>query len=166
ERATVERHARSLRFVLEAMSANDQVTVDALYSQNPLFFVHDGTGSTDDARLLEPYIGDDIPVFALPSSSSSGKPPARTVEEMATRLVKMIHEIRPHGPYRLAGRSFGGVLAYEMATQLLGEDEAVELVGLFDPERPGRAYIPQPIPAPVHLFGQQHADGAFRTIEK
>ncbi len=166
ERATVERHARSLRFVLEAMSANDHLTVDALYSQNPLFFVHDGTGSTDDARLLEPYIGDGIPVFALPSSSSSAKPPARTVEEMATRLVKMIHEIRPHGPYRVAGRSFGGVLAYEMATQLLGEDEAVELVGLFDPERPGRAYIPQPIPAPVHLFGQQHADGAFRTIEK
>jgi arthrofactin-type cyclic lipopeptide synthetase C len=51
---------------------------------------------------------------------------------MAARLVRMIREVQPVGPYRLAGWSFGGVLAYEIAVQLVGRDEAVEFVGMFD----------------------------------
>jgi arthrofactin-type cyclic lipopeptide synthetase C len=44
----------------------------------------------------------------------------------------MIREVQPSGPYRLAGWSFGGVLAYEVATQLIGRDEVVEFVAMFD----------------------------------
>ncbi|MEX5585754.1 thioesterase domain-containing protein, partial [Pseudomonas lurida] len=36
------------------------------------------------------------------------------------------------GPYRVAGWSFGGVLAYEVAMQLLGLDESVAFLGLID----------------------------------
>jgi thioesterase domain-containing protein len=192
ERETVERHVGHLRHVLEAMAANDQLTADAFSldagdtretaragghgrpvtiraagSQTPLFLVHEGTWSTAHAQVLEPHIGNDMPVYVLPAPSSA-EAPARTIEEMATQLVRMIHEIRPGGPYRVAGWSSSGVLAYEIATQLLGEDEVVEFVGMFDGEFPGgpagfgdvegrrvlgdavRGYIPQPIPAPVH----------------
>jgi arthrofactin-type cyclic lipopeptide synthetase C len=40
--------------------------------------------------------------------------------------------VQRFGPYRIAGWSFGGSLAYEIATQLLGEDETVEFLGLLD----------------------------------
>jgi len=70
-------------------------------------------------------------VYALPAPSPS-EPPLRTVEGMAARLVRMIREVQPSGPYRLAGWSFGGVLSYEVAAQLIGRDEVVELVGMFD----------------------------------
>ncbi|WP_248128339.1 alpha/beta fold hydrolase, partial [Pseudomonas sp. W2Aug9] len=45
--------------------------------------------------------------------------------------------IQPHGPYRVAGWSFGGVLAYEIAMQLLGLDESVAFLGLID------SYVPR-----------------------
>ncbi|MGO4778454.1 thioesterase domain-containing protein, partial [Lysobacter sp. 2RAB21] len=45
--------------------------------------------------------------------------------------------VQPSGPYRLAGWSGGGHLAYEMAQQLLGEDESVEFLGMIDSGRPG-----------------------------
>lgn len=42
------------------------------------------------------------------------------MECLATRLIKVMRQAQPEGPYRLAGWSFGGVLAYEIAQQLRG----------------------------------------------
>jgi len=51
---------------------------------------------------------------------------------MATRMVRMIRSVQPAGPYRVAGWSLGGTIAYEIATQLVGAHEQVEFIGLFD----------------------------------
>ncbi len=107
-------------------------------SKSPLFLVHEGAGSVAYAWVLQPHIDAEIPVFALPATAASG-PRLRTVEGMATRLVRMLREVQPVGPYRLAGWSFGGVLAYEMASQLIGQDQAVEFVGMMDTYHPAVA---------------------------
>ncbi|HEX2093470.1 MAG TPA: alpha/beta fold hydrolase, partial [Longimicrobiaceae bacterium] len=99
--------------------------------EQPLFLVHEGSGSVAYAQVLHRYLDSGIPVYALPAVSAQ-EPPLRTVEGMATRLVRMVREIQPEGPYRLAGWSVGGVLAYEMAVQLLGQDQAVEFLGMMD----------------------------------
>jgi len=45
------------------------------------------------------------------------------------------------GPYRLAGWGFGGLLAYEIASQLIARDEEVAFLGLIDsPAPPGRTH--------------------------
>ena len=44
----------------------------------------------------------------------------------------MIREVQPEGPYRIGGYSFGAILAYEIATQLIGIEQEVELLALFD----------------------------------
>jgi amino acid adenylation domain-containing protein len=116
-------------------------------SQPPLFLVHEGAGSIAYAQVLHPHVGGDIPVYALPPSPADA-PPA-TVEGMATRLVRMIREVQPSGPYRVAGWSFGGVLAYEVASQLIGQDEVVEFVGMFDSYHPVRAGV-------SHDVAQEH----------
>jgi thioesterase domain-containing protein len=47
-------------------------------------------------------------------------------------MINMIRAVQPTGPYRIAGWSFGGVLAYEIAAQLIGADQKVDFVGLLD----------------------------------
>ncbi|HET7461385.1 MAG TPA: amino acid adenylation domain-containing protein, partial [Longimicrobium sp.] len=111
------------------------IPVRAAGSQPPLFMMYEGTGSVAYAQVLHAHVDGDIPVYALPAPSLS-EPPLHTVEAMAARLVAMIRQVRPSGPYRVAGWSFGGVLAYEVATQLVGQGQAVEFVGMFDSYAP------------------------------
>jgi thioesterase domain-containing protein len=97
----------------------------------PLFLVHDGDGHLLYAHALTPYLDEGIPVYGLPVDRA-GVGHRRTVQEMAARMVRIIRETQPVGPYRLAGYCFGGTLAYEMAMQLRGEDDSVEFLGMFD----------------------------------
>jgi thioesterase domain-containing protein len=97
----------------------------------PLFFVHEVSGEVDYAPPLTRHIDADIPVYGL-VGSRLGETSFRTMYAMAKRLVRIIRAVQPCGPYRIAGWSFGGTLAYEIVTQLLGEDETVEFVGLID----------------------------------
>ncbi|MDB4951640.1 MAG: hypothetical protein JWM27_4289, partial [Gemmatimonadetes bacterium] len=105
-------------------------------SRPPLFLVHEGAGSTAYAQVLHPHVDPEVPVYALPAPSLADASP-RTVEGMAARLVRMIRQVQPTGPYRVAGWSFGGTLAYEIALQLIGDDDQVEFVGLIDSYHPG-----------------------------
>ncbi len=57
---------------------------------------------------------------------------APTVPELASDYVEIIRQHQPHGPYRLAGLSFGGIVAYEVAQQLRASCEEVAFVGLID----------------------------------
>ncbi len=100
----------------------------------PLFLVHEISGEVRYGHELMHHIDADIPIYGL-----TGEPPSeislRTVQGMATRFVQAIRAVQPAGPYRIAGWSFGGMLAYEIAAQLTGEDEKVEFLGLLDTYR-------------------------------
>jgi arthrofactin-type cyclic lipopeptide synthetase C len=71
------------------------------------------------------------------------------------------------GPYRLAGWSFGGILAYEMAAQLIGQDQAVEFLGMIDTYHPsfagtGAGDRGHGVYLPLHVFrgeGTGESDG-------
>jgi thioesterase domain-containing protein len=56
-----------------------------------------------------------------------------SIQQFATKYLEIIRRTQSHGPYRLAGWSMGGLIAYEMAYQLLNVGESVEFVGLIDP---------------------------------
>ncbi|HEX6371263.1 MAG TPA: thioesterase domain-containing protein, partial [Longimicrobium sp.] len=117
------------------VSADRAVAVRATGAEPPLFLAHAGAGSIAYAQVLHPHVGGQVPVYALPAPPSSDAAP-RTVEEMGARLVGMIREVQPAGPYRVAGWSFGGVLAYEIASQLIGQNETVEFLGMIDTYAP------------------------------
>jgi thioesterase domain-containing protein len=55
------------------------------------------------------------------------------MEEIAEELVLAIRNKQPHGPYRLGGFCLGGVVAYEVATQLTTLGQEVELLTLIEP---------------------------------
>ena len=123
----------------EALSQPDGlVVVRAGAHGTPLFLLHEFSGRDVYFPTLAQHIGGEFPIYGLPGVTL-GQPQLRTLECMAQRMVGIIRAVQPHGPYRLAGWSFGGVLAHEVAQQLLGLDEPVEFIGMLD------SYAPNPL---------------------
>ncbi len=60
----------------------------------------------------------------------------RTVEARARGHLEDLRRIHPRGPYVLAGHSFGGLVALEMAEQLRADGDVVPLVVLLDTDLP------------------------------
>ena len=128
---TPESLAARIRGAEGAPCGDRAIPVRPAGTESPLFLVHEGSGSTAYAQVLHPHLDAAVPVYALPDLPAvEGRP--RSVEEMAARLARMIREVQPAGPYRVAGWSFGGVLAYATAARLLAEGGEVEMVGMMD----------------------------------
>src|SRR5687767_11584834 len=87
--------------------------------RRPLFLVHPLAGLVFPYYELALHLGPDQPVYGLQSIGIAGKAsPLIQVEAMAEHYLAAIHQVQPEGPYQLAGWSFGGTLALEMAHQL------------------------------------------------
>ena len=109
------------------------VTIRAGGTLAPLFLVHPGEGEVGYARELAQSLSPDLPVHALAASGfQRGEIAANRIEDMARVYVQALRGVQPHGPYRLAGWSVGGTIAWEMAQQLIGADEQVSFLGLID----------------------------------
>ncbi len=100
----------------------------------PLLLFHPG-GST--CTVYRPLL-DRLPA-GVPCAGFE-RVPGTSIEERVERLLPLVRARRPHGPYRLAGWSFGGALAYGVAARLADEGETVELVALIDTMLP----LPEP----------------------
>ncbi|MEX3968923.1 thioesterase domain-containing protein, partial [Paraburkholderia sp. EG286B] len=100
-------------------------------SQPPLFFVPTGFGDCSYVLSLVQEMDAGCPVYALPWPPFS-EVQFPTLKEMASQLNLAIREIQPRGPYRLAGYSSGGILAYAIAQRLLDQDETVSFLALID----------------------------------
>jgi oxalate---CoA ligase len=84
-------------------------------------------------RHLLSNLKSDRPVFGLQPLPLDGKHRIpRTVESMAADYVAEIRRVQPHGPYFLAGHSFGGRVSFEIAQQLVRAGERVSFLGLID----------------------------------
>ncbi|WP_346397669.1 non-ribosomal peptide synthetase [Pseudomonas syringae] len=102
-------------------------------AQHPLFLIHEGSGDIGYAQQLAKQIPSDIPVYGFSASGlQSGEEHLTTIEAMASRYIEGIRHIQPQGPYRVAGWSAGGTIAYEIAHQLIGAGATVEFLGLVD----------------------------------
>ena len=54
------------------------------------------------------------------------------VRELAVHYLSLIKEEQPHGPYFLGGYSYGGLVAYEIASLLTEQKQRVEFVAMID----------------------------------
>lgn len=60
-----------------------------------------------------------------------------SVDQIARRYLRSITTFQTHGPYYLAGESFGGIIALEVARLLREQGEEVHLVAMLDSMAPG-----------------------------
>jgi FkbH-like protein len=101
------------------------------------FLIHDGDGETLLYRNLARRMPDHVSVFGIEPRRLTGVPLAHTrIEDMAKFYINEMRNKQPHGPYLLGGLCAGGVIAYEMASQLKSAGETVQLVALFDAAKP------------------------------
>lgn len=99
----------------------------------PLFLVHPGGGNVLCYLPLARALPDDLPCYAFQARGiTGGEPPVQTIDEMAASYVEAMRGAQPSGPYTIAGWSFGGFVAYEMARQLAKQGERVAWLGLID----------------------------------
>jgi arthrofactin-type cyclic lipopeptide synthetase C len=116
-------------------SEADQMAIVSLRAEGnelPLFLVHEVSGEVLSwAGALTRHLDKRIPVYGLVAQAPT-QLAFRTMQGMAARLIRAIRTVQPKGPYRIAGWSFGGILAYEIATQLIGDDDEVQFVGLLE----------------------------------
>ena len=54
------------------------------------------------------------------------------MESIAAEYLTELRAVQPHGPYRLAGWSVGGLIAQQLAVELRGAGEQVGLLALLD----------------------------------
>lgn len=99
----------------------------------PFFCIHSIGGEVIGYRQLAHYLENDQPVYGIQYPQSEAKIHRfSTVGEMATYYVSEIRKIQPFGPYYIGGHSFGGLVAYVIAQQLLRGGEKTALLALFD----------------------------------
>ncbi len=99
---------------------------------SPLFLLPPVSGIASCFVLLAKHL-QSRSIYGLQDPSLfQGKILFRSLEEMAEYFLKIISQIQPHGPYILAGYSFGAHLAIEIATQLKAKNEAIDFLGLID----------------------------------
>ena len=100
--------------------------------RRPFFFVHSVGGEVVAYRDLVRLLGSDEPAFGLQSPD----PPVEDIRGMAALYVETLRAVQPHGPYRIAGWSMGGIVAYEMAVQLEAAGETTEVLAIIDAASP------------------------------
>ncbi|WP_437616964.1 MupA/Atu3671 family FMN-dependent luciferase-like monooxygenase [Sorangium sp. So ce834] len=102
------------------------------------FWIHGSPGIVAWVNSLAHALGEDYPVYALQASGlREGEAPLATVPELASRYIDEIRRVQRSGPYILGGYSFGGMVAFEMAHQMLERGEAVSHLILLDSYAPG-----------------------------
>jgi acetoacetyl-CoA synthetase len=125
--------ARLAEFVRTSKEIGALVTLRDSGTRLPLFLVSWNFILGGHYRHLLCDLKSDRPVFGLQPPPLDGKHSIpRTIESMAAAYVKEIRQAQPHGPYSLAGHSFGGRVSFEIAQQLVREGERVSFLGLID----------------------------------
>lgn len=112
----------------------------------PLFYIPPAAATALSFQGLLKYISQDQPVYVLESIGLDGKePPHDDLRKMAAFYVNEIQSLQSEGPYLIAGRCFGGRVAYEVAQQLINAGQKVGLLAIFD------TWPPFDAPPPVFI---------------
>lgn len=98
-------------------------------TKRPFFCVTAGYGDILTLKGLSDLMGDDQPFYGLQpldkDSASDELDSQLNIRDLAAEYISDIRAIQPEGPYNLGGYSAGGILAFEMAQQLLASGEKV-----------------------------------------
>ncbi|GJL50632.1 MAG: hypothetical protein NPIRA01_18590 [Nitrospirales bacterium] len=103
----------------------------------------------------------DQPMYMFFNQGHDGLPARHlTVENLAAHYLEDMQLVQPSGPYYLAGYSFGGLVAYEMARQLRQQGHKVAFLALVDPSTPRISLSPpQSWRASLSKFlGEEHGN--------
>ena len=133
ENSTIEKLAAVLDDGATAVNWNSLVPIKPSGTKMPLYMVHGAGLNVLLFNTLAMNMEADQPVYGLQAKGLDGvEEPLRSIEAIAAHYISAIMEQNPTGPYALAGYSFGGIIAYEMAKQFEAMGKQVKMLAMFD----------------------------------
>jgi glutamate racemase len=147
--------------LLDAGTGDDRmVRLSHSTDGTPVWCVHTAAGVVEQFRPLAAALGSPVFGLQLPELIDASRDMPDTVPALAARHVATLREVQEHGPYRLVGWSLGGVIAHEIARQLVDAGEEVTQLVLLDPRTPAElSAVPDDelhAAHPLRAVAQQH----------
>ena len=134
---TVERLAAMLQADDGAANWRPLVALKRGGSEPPLFLLPGAGGNVIYFHALAQHLSESRSIYGLQALGLDGHtPPQIRVEAIAALNIEEMRRAAPSGPYFLAGHSFGGRVALEIAQQLRQQGQAVGLLAIFDTPAP------------------------------
>ncbi|MEH2313979.1 MAG: beta-ketoacyl synthase N-terminal-like domain-containing protein [Nostoc sp.] len=134
---TIKQLANILHEQANYQTSSPLVAIQPQGSKPPLFFVHPVGGNILCYYELSLHLGSDQPFYGLQALGLNGESqPYTRIEDMAAKYIEALREIQPNGPYFLGGWSMGGIVAFEMATQLIRNGDRVAMLAMLDSPAP------------------------------
>ncbi|KAG1864950.1 atromentin synthetase [Suillus subalutaceus] len=102
-------------------------------NKTPIFFVHPGIGEVLIFVNLAKYFHNERPFYAFRARGfDAGHPYFTSMDEMVTCYAAAVKKTQATGPYAIAGYSYGGVVAFEVAKRLEAMGDEVKFIGLIN----------------------------------
>ena len=137
EGATIGHLAEVLRGQAAVQTPTPIVPIKPKGSRPPFFCVHTGSGEVLCYEPWARYLNEDQPFYGVQDHFAYKEgDPQISIEQMATIYVEALRATQPAGPYLLGGWSFGGLVAFEMARQLVELGQDIPLLVLVDAGAP------------------------------
>lgn len=105
-------------------------------ASSPLFCFPGSGGNAHVFREMAGTLPEGRPVYAIDMQRLCELKQDFTVEQVAEFYLEVVRTVQPIGPYCLCGYSFGGLVAYEIATRLIDEGDSASLLALLDAPNP------------------------------
>lgn len=102
----------------------------------PLYFIPAGYGDLFAFQDIVALLDEERPAYGLLPPGTElvrrGASPRASVDWLVSMYVTEIKHVQPLGPYCLAGYSAGGIVAVEVARELMRKGDAVDLLAVLD----------------------------------
>lgn len=102
----------------------------------PLFVPHPINGQVLCYMPLAGELWPEQPLYGLQAADDAEEPAPVRIEALAAKYLAAVRAHQPEGPYQLGGWSMGGLIAFEMAQQLVEAGEQVALLAVIDTPLP------------------------------
>lgn len=133
ENSTVESMALMLQMDARSITWDSLVAIKPQGNKMPLYIVHGAGLNVLFFNTLAKNMDPDQPVYGLQAMGLNGiDEPLEKIEDMAAYYISEIVKHNPKGPYAIAGFSFGGIIAFEMAKQFKAMGKEVKMLAMFD----------------------------------
>ena len=144
ENSTIEKLAKLITGEKEQSRWHSLVPIKTSGTKTPVYLVHGGGFNVLTFEPFSKHMDPEQPIYALQGLGLYDKSKLLpTIEEIASFYISEMVESNPTGPYSLGGYCSGGIIAFEMARQLLLSGKEVKFIAMldtnceyFDRERP------------------------------
>lgn len=111
---------------------NPVVTLQHKGTKTPLWLIHPGIGEILVFLGLVQYFPD-RPIYGLRARGfNPGESPFEGLTDILTTYFEAVKKQQPHGPYAIAGYSYGSMLAFELSKMLEASGDVVQFLGSFN----------------------------------